>query len=154
IRAAEAPPGIAAELRALIPVNHGSARTSATNGHQHRVEHELTLDRGAGRPADDLAREEVHHHGQVQPALPSANVRDVGHRDLVPACDCKFTLQKVGDQNGRLTDGDTSGPIPVQGSPVVLAHETSDAMLAAGLSRFPEVEKDPWRTVKAGTGDE
>jgi hypothetical protein len=34
-------------LRALIRVNHGSAWTSATNGHQHGVEHELTLDRGA-----------------------------------------------------------------------------------------------------------
>src|SRR5262249_6281575 len=79
---------------------------------------------------------------------------DVGYPDLVPPCDGEFTFEKIGYQDKRLAAGDTSRPILVQRSQVVLAHETRHAMLAAGLSRLPEVQKDPWRTVDAMAGDE
>jgi hypothetical protein len=53
IRPAESAPSIAAELSALIGMNHGVAR------HQHRIEHEFTPDRRCRRPTHHFAREQV-----------------------------------------------------------------------------------------------
>jgi hypothetical protein len=35
------------------------------------------------RPADNLAAEEVHHHGEIEPALIGLNVGDIGEPDPV-----------------------------------------------------------------------
>jgi hypothetical protein len=82
----EAPPGVASVLGALIRMNYGSPRSASTHGHHQRVEHKLTVDRRARRPADDLAREQIHDDGQVQPALPRPKVSNVRHPCLVGAC--------------------------------------------------------------------
>jgi hypothetical protein len=58
--AAESSPRVAAELSALIRVNPGPA---TTHSHEHGVEHEFAMNGGLGRPADDLAREQVHDDG-------------------------------------------------------------------------------------------
>jgi len=59
IRATEAPPGIAAELGALIGVNHCAARSATTDRQENCIEHQFALDTLTCRPADDLAREQT-----------------------------------------------------------------------------------------------
>ena len=83
IRATEASPRVTAVLRTLIRMNHRATRASPTHGHQHRVEHELAVNGGSRRPADDLAREQIHDHGQVEPALPRPNVGNIRDPRLV-----------------------------------------------------------------------
>jgi hypothetical protein len=62
-------------------MNPRASRASRTHGHQHGVEGELAVDGRTRRPTDDLAREEIHHHDQVQPALPRPHVGDIRDPD-------------------------------------------------------------------------
>jgi hypothetical protein len=138
----ETPPGIAAELRPLIRMNQRPSRTSTAYRREDRVEDEVAV-QGRGRcPADDLPREEIHHHGQVQPALPCPNVRDVRDPRLVSTGHGELPLQEIRDQHGRLADRPPSRAIAMQGAQVIHAHQPGDAMLAAGLARLPKVQKD------------
>ena len=109
--AAEATPGVATELGALVRMNDRATRSSAPHGDEHRIQYEFALQRGAGRPTDNPTREQIHDDGEVQPALPRANVRDVGHPDGVGPGYSESPLHQVGDQHGRLADGPASRPI-------------------------------------------
>src|SRR6185295_10464199 len=73
----EAGPSVTPVLRTLIRMNHRTAGVSPPHGHQHCVEHELTVNGRPRRPADDLAREQIHDDGEVEPALPGPNVGDI-----------------------------------------------------------------------------
>ena len=91
---------------------------------------------GAGGPADDHAREQIHDDGQIQPALPRPDVGDVGHPGLVGRRGGELSLQEIRDQDRRLTDRSAPRAIAVQRAKTGFAHEPRDAMLAAGLSRL------------------
>ena len=47
------------------------------------------------RPADDLPREAVDHRGEIEPPLPRADERDVGHPQLVRAARPEIALDEV-----------------------------------------------------------
>src|SRR4051812_14424012 len=149
IRTAESPPRVAAVLRALIRMNHGAARTPSAYGHQHGVEHQLAVNRRTGRPADDLAREEIHDDGEIEPALPRPNIGDIRHPGCVRPRDGETPLQQVGDQDGGFADRPAPDAIAMERPQIVLAHEACDAMLAAGLSRLAQVEEDPGSAIDA-----
>jgi hypothetical protein len=68
IRAAEAAPAITPVLRALIGMNQRASGPSPPDGHHHGVEGELKMKSRRRRPADDLAREQIHDDGKVEPA--------------------------------------------------------------------------------------
>jgi AraC-like DNA-binding protein len=92
--ATEPSPRVAAELGPLVRVDHGTARPATTHRHDYRVEHKLAVNRGLRCPADNLAREQVHDHGQVEPALPSPNIGDIGDPHGVGPTDCELSLQQ------------------------------------------------------------
>ena len=48
--------------------------TLARDGHVERGERELMAEVVGHGPADDTAREQVEHHGQVQPALSNPDI--------------------------------------------------------------------------------
>jgi hypothetical protein len=52
---------------------------------------------GRHRPSNDLSREEIHDHGQIEPALPRANVSDVGDPHRVGPEDVEIPLEKIGN---------------------------------------------------------
>jgi hypothetical protein len=52
------------------------------------------------RPADNLAREQIEHHGQVQPTLVRAQVRDVGAPVTIRRRNIKFLLEPIGRDDG------------------------------------------------------
>ena len=74
---AESAPGVAAVLRTLIGMDQRLLGVSAPYGHQHGIQYEILLQGWLRGPADNSARVEVHHHGEVQPALPGAHIRNV-----------------------------------------------------------------------------
>ena len=151
---AEAPPRVAAVLRPLIRVDQRAARPSLTHGHEHGIEHEFSTNRRSRVPADNLAREQVHDDGQVEPALPRPNVSNIRHPGLVAASHRELTLQEVGNQYRGLPDCPTPNAIAVKGAQPGLTHEACDAMFAARLAGFAQTEEDARGTVDAVTRDE
>lgn len=99
---AEAPPSIAAILRTLIRVNQRMAWAPSTHGHQNCIEHELTMNRWARRPTHDRPRVEIHDNGQVQPALPCANVGYICDPGAIRPSYRELALQHIRNQYGRL----------------------------------------------------
>jgi hypothetical protein len=135
-------------------MNHRAARSPAAHRHQHRVQHEFAADRGAGRPADNLAREQIHDHRKVQPSLPGSNEGDVRHPTGVGTRHGELALQEIGDQDRRLADRPSTGAIAVPRAHVIHTHQSSHAMLAAGLSGLAKIEEHARRTVDAVAGRE
>ena len=56
---AEALPGIASVLRALVRMDHRVPRLSLLHSFQYGIEHELSANRGARGPSDYAARKQV-----------------------------------------------------------------------------------------------
>jgi hypothetical protein len=153
IRAAESPPGVAAILRALIGMNQRAPRPASANGHQDGIQYQLAVNGRPGSPPDDQPREEIHDDGQIEPALPRADVRDVRHPGRIGACRGKSTLQEIRNEQRWLPDGPAANAVPMQRSEIGLAHQPLHAMLTAGLARFTEIEEDSRRSVDAMARD-
>ena len=109
---------------------------------------------GAGGPPHDPAREQIHDDGQVEPALPRADVGDVGDPGGVWPRGGELSLQEIRDQHRGLADGPASRPIAMQRAKIGLAHQPRDAMLAAGLARFTQIEEHARSAVDAMARDE
>lgn len=95
---AEAPPRIAAKLRPLIGVNQDMLRLASAHSHEECVQHEILSQRGLGGPADNAARVQVHHDGQIEPAFPCAHIGNIGDPGGVGPGDGKPSLQRIGRQ--------------------------------------------------------
>jgi hypothetical protein len=101
--AQEVLPGVSSELAALVRVDGDNALgLSAPQGHQQRVEHQLSVNAVPHGPADHLPGEQVNDDGQVQPAFMRADVGDVGHPALIWLADVELALQVVGRHHRRL----------------------------------------------------
>lgn len=122
--------------------------------HHDRIENDLTMDRRARGPADDLAGEQIDDDGQVEPALPSPNVGYIRDPGPIWASDRELPLENIRDNDRWLAHGDSSGPVPVQGAQTCLPHQALDSVLAARFTGFTQVEEDPWSAVDAVTGNE
>src|SRR5713101_1933758 len=123
-------------------MNHSAARMSPTHGHQYRVEYEFAVDGRSSRPTDDLAREQIHDDGQVEPALPRPNVGDIRDPGLVSPRHRKLPLQEVGDQDGWLADWPAPCSIAVQGAQAIHTHQPCDAVLATGFAGLAQIQED------------
>jgi hypothetical protein len=143
MRSAEAPPRIAAKLGTLIGVNQGMLGLASSNGHEERVQHEVLSQRGIGGPADNTAGVQVHHDGQIEPAFPRAHVCDVGDPGVVWALNGKTALQRIRSKKSGDASGVPRRAIAMERFDVIGPHNPSDAMLATGLARFAQIEKDP-----------
>lgn len=154
IRASESPPRIAAVLGALIGVDQRTSRSSSPNRQQHGVEHELAVNGRPSSPSHDHAREQIHDDGQVQPALPSPNVGDVGHPRGVWPRGGELSLQEIRDKDRGLANGPAPHAITVQGTQIGVAHQPRNAVLAASLASLTQVEEDARGTIDAVARDE
>lgn len=96
MRAAEAPPCIAAKLRSLIGMNQGVLGLASADGHDERVQHQVLSQCGLGGPTNNTAGVEIHHDGQIEPAFPRAYIRNVRDPDGVRPWDGKPLLQYIG----------------------------------------------------------
>jgi len=114
VLAQEVLPLVARELAALVRVQHDwGLGSSSPQRHQQRVEDQDRVDAAAHGPSDDLTREQVHDHRQVQPAFVCADVRDVGDPRLVWLVDAELPLQVIGrDYRGLAASNAGSTAIP------------------------------------------
>jgi hypothetical protein len=85
-------------------------------------------------------------------SFPRAHVCDVGDPGLVRALNGKASLQRIGHQKGNRTVGVPRSSVAVEGFDVIGPHNSSDPMLATGLARFSQIEKDPRGTIDAVAG--
>jgi hypothetical protein len=85
-------PGLAALVRVMQQLLR--LATSPQRHHQ-RVGDELRRHLIAHRPADHAPRVQIQHHGEVQPAFRSPDVREVGHPALVRRCCHELPSQQV-----------------------------------------------------------
>lgn len=144
---AEPPPIVTAILRALVGMNNSLAWSTTAYGHQHRIKYELAGYCRSRRPPDDLSGEQIHDYGEVEPALPSANVCNVGNPSFIWTRNVKVALQKVWDQFGGLGRGVVTDSIPSQCSDFIHPHQPHHTVLAASLAGLPKVEEYSGRSV-------
>ena len=68
----EATPIVTAELAPLIRVNDRALWPTSLNSHHRSIQDQAAVYGRPRRPSDNLTGEQIHDHGQVQPALPGA----------------------------------------------------------------------------------
>ena len=73
----------------------GCSRLSSPDGHQECVQNEISCQRRLHRPPDDHSTVKIHDGGQVQPAFPGADVRDVRHPRMVRPRNSELSLQTI-----------------------------------------------------------
>jgi hypothetical protein len=71
--------------------------------------------------------------------------------DLVRPRHFEVALYEVRDESRWLAGRIMARPVPVQRADFVYPHETRDAMLATCFSGFPEIKKNPGRSINAVT---
>ncbi len=90
-------PVMTRKLTALVGMHqHRIFGLPAPQRHQQSIEHQISVDAAAHGPANDLAREQVKHHRQVQPPLMGADVGDVCDPRLVDPIGRELSVQMVG----------------------------------------------------------
>ena len=99
---AKARPVLAAVLRALVRMHeHPLLRLTPPQGHEQGIENQLARQGRFHRPADDFARIQIHNHCQVQPALPRADIGDVGNPGAVRCVDAELPIEPIRRQDRR-----------------------------------------------------
>ncbi len=96
---AEATPVVTAVLTSLIRVNDCSVRSTALDSHHHSIQHEPPVYGRSRRPPDNLTREQIHDDGQVQPALPGADIGNICGPDPVWLLDVELPLYEIWNED-------------------------------------------------------
>src|SRR5229473_8192668 len=96
------------------------------------------------RPADDLAAVEVHDRGQIEPALISLDVGDVGEPDPVRRGGGEVPLEQIrGDREVVTAVGGAHPPWPRHDGPdAVTAHQSFDTTAAHPTALGPQLGMD------------
>ena len=137
----ESLPLAAGELAALIGVQHQAGRRFATPyRRQERLHHHIAVQRRPHRPAHHLSREQVDHHGQVQPAFVRAQVGDVRHPVRVGFRRLELPIKMIRRHRRRLA------AVMVRPTPIADLrlqafgpHQPRHSMLAAGFALLAQV---------------
>jgi hypothetical protein len=110
------------------------------------------MNRLLGSPPDDLAREKIEDHGEIEPTLPGSDIGDVRDPCLVGSGHRELTLQSIRNQRLRFSYGDVANAVAMQCLQSILSHQTSNPMLAARLSTLAKIVQDSRRTIDAVAG--
>ena len=82
---------------------------------------------------------QIHHDREIEPALPGADVGDVGHPGAIGRAHRELAVQAIGVEDRRPSCDVTVVLIAPDRSYFVASHDSRDAMLSAGLTRFPQI---------------
>src|SRR5712691_8410859 len=113
-----------------------------------RVDDEFGAEVVLERPADDATAIAVHDHGEIQPALPGAQVGDVGDPESVRSRRLEVALDEiVGDTHAR-NPNCRAATAPFQGAADArLPHQPLNPLPTDGDTVGAQVTVDPWRPV-------
>jgi hypothetical protein len=98
--------------------------------HVQCIEHELGVQGGGHRPADDAAAERIECDRQIQKGCPRGNVRDIGYPEPVRALGGEVALDQVGRLPRPVANRRSDEPAAADAGNTGLAHQTRDALLA------------------------
>src|ERR1700754_481319 len=103
------------------------------------------------RPTDDLSAVEIHHCGQIKPALIGLNVGDVGEPDLVRRGGDEVALKQVRRDREVVTAVGSAHPSwPRHDGPdTVAAHQSLDAASARAAALSPQLGMDARAAIAA-----
>lgn len=134
----------AAELTALVGVDHYFLlRFTSPDGHQQRINGQVAAHARFHRPANDLAREQIEHYRQIQPAFIGADVGDVGDPDLVRLADVELALQPVRRWCGWLaTIATSTSTVAGLRTQSFRTHQPGDTMPPTALTQFAQICMD------------
>jgi hypothetical protein len=110
--------------------------TSSLDCHGERRDGEFGTQVIAHGPADHFAGEQVEDHGQVEPALASRDIGDIGQPDLIGSVGDKVLVQQVfRHRQGMLAVGGADAKAAWRPRPdAVLAHDPCDPLTADGMA--------------------
>jgi hypothetical protein len=114
--------------RAAVGVMHDSSIwPPAFEGHDERVGDELSVHRGAHRPADDPPGPQIDNRGQMQPALTGAELGHVRSPQPIGARRVEIAFDEVWSRGGV---GPAVSPAPagVHADQLLGAHQASDPL--------------------------
>jgi len=110
-------------------VDESGGRAAAVEGHLERLDDELRVHVLGHGPADDAATEGVLDRRQVEPALPSGQVGDVGDPEAVGTLASEAAIDEViGHPDARHADRRAPGAALDQAGEPGLAHEALDPL--------------------------
>lgn len=91
----------AGKLRAAIRMQHQQLSIrSLPAGHQHRLDHQVTVLDAGHRPAHDLVIEQIEHRAQIQPTFGGMDVGDVSDPLGVRFQRREVAVQMIPDMTG------------------------------------------------------
>src|SRR5436309_6225197 len=114
------------------------------------VDDELSAEMILERPADNATAVAVDHDREVEPALPAAQVGDVGDPELVRSRRLEVALNEIiRDAHARNADRRAAAsPLDCAADPC-LAHQPLDALASDRDTISAEITVDPRRPVRA-----
>src|SRR5215210_898884 len=119
-----------------------------------RVDDELSAEMVLERPANDATAVAVDDDREVQPALPAAQVGDVGNPQPVRRRRMEVALDEiVGDTNARDADRRAAPTSFDRAADACLAHQPLDPLPTDGDAVGAQVAVDPGRAVGAAARD-
>src|SRR5690349_3133749 len=86
-------------------VDHAWPRSSIRQCHLQRCRCQLGPQMVGKRPADDFARVGIQNDGQIQPALPGADIRDIRQPHLVWCNWAELSSHQIADWRCRIRHG-------------------------------------------------
>jgi hypothetical protein len=123
-----------------VAVEHQArAGTALAQGVEEGCAGERDIARGVQTPAQNAARELVHHDGQIAPLTAHLQVSDIAHPDLVRSHEVEVTL--------AVGNAPEEAPVAGLGAPMLAgrftsdvgsSHEASNAALTNALALFDE----------------
>lgn len=101
---AETLPVVTAILATLIRVHDDLAFWfTPPYGHHQCIQRELAGEGRFHRPTHHVTSEKIDTHSQIQPALPGADISDIGHPNLIGPHNRKLSLYTIRRYDGKST---------------------------------------------------
>ena len=136
-------------------MEHRLGLATPPDRHDQRVGHQLRGHAAAHRPADDTAREQVDHHGDIEPALGRPDIGEIGHHfwfcRVTANCGRELPIEDVGRHRSwmplAMVLRQTTPTGPCSQSPG--AHQPFDLVQPATQACCQHIVPDPPRAVGA-----
>ena len=116
--------------------------------------HQISVDVLVHRPTYCPARKQIQNRGDIEKSFVGSHVRDIADPCLIRFAGIKITLENIIGDAACFSALHVSTFIPYLGFEPVLAHDSSNAVDAAGLARVSHVSMNPRASVSSTTGDE